>query len=60
MNCENSTETYTFPCVEQIAGGRLLSNTGSSAWRSVTTERRAVGWGVRGGLRGWELMYTHG
>ena len=37
MNWESSTETYTLPCVKQIASGRLLCNWGSSTQCYVTT-----------------------
>ena len=37
MNRESSIETYTLPCVKQIANGKLLYDAGSSAWCSVTT-----------------------
>ena len=35
----NEADTYTPPCVEQIANGRLPYNTGSSHWSSVMTLR---------------------
>ena len=35
MNGEHSTGVYTLPCVKQIASGKLLHSTGSSAWHSV-------------------------
>ena len=34
---ESSIDVYTLPCVKQRAGGKLLHDTGSPAWRSVTT-----------------------
>ena len=34
---ESSVNIYTLPCVKQIAGEKLLHNTGSPTWRSVTT-----------------------
>ena len=37
MNWECSTEIYTLPYVKQIANGKLLYNTASSNWCSVTT-----------------------
>jgi len=46
-NWENSIETYILPYVKQISSGKLLYNTGSSTWCSVTTEM--VGW-----YREWE------
>ena len=33
------SEIYTLPCVKQIASGKLLYNTGNSAWYFVTTKR---------------------
>ena len=36
-NGESSVNIYTLPCVKQIAGEKLLHNTGSPTWRSVTT-----------------------
>ena len=32
MNGDSSMEAYTLPNVKQIASGKLLYNTGSSAW----------------------------
>ena len=32
---ESSIKIYTVPCVKQIASGKLLCNTGSSAWYSL-------------------------
>lgn len=63
-NRKNSTETYTLPRVKQIASGKPLCNTGSSAWCSVTTQRgrmRAVGWEGGSGRRGYVLylQVTH-
>ena len=37
-------ETYTLPYIKQIAGGKLLYNTGSSVWCTVTTQRGRMGW----------------
>ena len=37
MNRESSIDTYTRSCVKQIAGEKLLYNTGSPAWCSVMT-----------------------
>ena len=34
-NSESSTDIYTLPNVKQIASGKLLCNTWSSAWCSV-------------------------
>ena len=36
---------YTPPCVQQIAGGRLLCDKGSSAGCSVMTQRAGIGGG---------------
>ena len=36
-NWEGGTDIYTPPCVKQIASGKLLYSTGSSAWCSVMT-----------------------
>ena len=36
-NGESSTNMYTLLCVTQIAGERLLYNTGGPAWHSVMT-----------------------
>ena len=38
-NWERSTDLHTLPCVKPIASGKLLDNTGSSTWCSVTTQR---------------------
>ena len=46
MNGESSIDIYTLPCVKQIAGEKLLYNTGSPALRSNDLE----GWD--GGRRG--------
>ena len=46
MNWEIGIDMHSLPCVKQIARGKLLDQTGSSAWCSVTT------WGEGGG--GWE------
>ena len=45
-NSESNTETYALLYVEQITGGKLLYNTKSSTWCSVTTlEGWDRGWG---------------
>ena len=36
-NRESSVDIYTLPGVKQIAGKKLLCNTGSPAWHSVMT-----------------------
>ena len=41
-------ETYTLPYAKWIASANLLDDTGSSNWRSVTTERGGRGWEVGG------------
>ena len=46
MNGESSIDIYVLPCVKQIAGEKLLYNTGSPALRSNDLE----GWD--GGRRG--------
>ena len=53
FNWESSIGKYTFPCVKQIASGKLLYHTGSSAWCSVTIERGGIGW-REGGREVWE------
>ena len=42
-NWEVGTDIYTPPCVKQIASGKLLCHTGSSAWCSVMTQRGGMG-----------------
>ena len=37
MNGESSTDIYTLPCVNQIAGEKLLYETGRPAWPSLLT-----------------------
>ena len=37
MNGESSINIYTLLCVKQMAGEKLLYNTGSPAWHSVMT-----------------------
>ena len=37
MNRESSLDIYILPCVNEIAGEKLLYNTGSPTWHSVTT-----------------------
>jgi len=36
-NRESSIDIYTLPCVKQIAGRKLLCNTGSPTWHFVMT-----------------------
>ena len=38
-NWETGIDMYTLPGVKHIASGKLVYRTGSSAWRSVMTER---------------------
>ena len=56
---ENSIDMYTLSCVKQIASGKLLYSTGSSAWCSVMTLRGEMEGGWEGGSRGRGYMYTH-
>ena len=37
MNWKSNTETYTLPCVKQIASGNMLYDTGTQIQSSVTT-----------------------
>ena len=47
---------YTLPCVKQIASGKLLCNTGSSAQCSVMTQKGGMGvW--EGGSNGKGYIY---
>ena len=58
MDWESSTDTYTLPCVKDIASGKLMYSTGSSAWCSVMTYRGGIGvGGWEGGSRGRRYMY---
>ena len=50
MNGESSVDIYTLPCVKQIAGMKLLYNTGR-AWCSVTTSSDGMGAGAGGSRR---------
>ena len=45
MNRKSRIYIYTQPCVKQIASGKLLSSTGSSARCSVMTQRSVMGRG---------------
>ena len=49
----SSIDIYTLPCIKQIASGKLLYDTGSSARCSVTNQRDGVGARFKGGY-----MYT--
>ena len=56
MNWESSVETYTLPCVKQIASEKLLDKPGSSARCSLMTQRsRMVGGEVGGRFKGEEI-----
>ena len=44
-NGESRINIYTLSCVKQIAGEKLLYNTGSPAWHSVMTSRDGMGRG---------------
>ena len=46
VNGESSVDIYILPCVKQIAGEKLLYNTGSPALHSNDLE--GWDWGVRG------------
>ena len=48
MNWEIGTDIYKLLCVNQIASGKLLYNTESSAWCSVVTYRCGMGVEVGG------------
>ena len=59
MNWESRIDIYTLPCVKQLASGKLLYNTESSALCSDHLD----GWGGRGwerGSRGRIYMYSYG
>ena len=59
MNRKSRIYIYTQPCVKQIASGKLLSSTGSSARCSVMTQRGGMGGvGWEGGSRGRRAVYT--
>ena len=57
MNEENSIDIYK-PCVKQTASGKLLYNTGSSAWCFGMTRRDRMGVRVGGGFEK-EVMYAY-
>ena len=42
-NGESTNNIYTLPCVKEIAGDKLLYNTGSPAWYSLRTQRGRMG-----------------
>ena len=45
---ESSIDIYTLPCVKQIASGKLLYSTGSSAWCSEMTKMGGMDGGKEG------------
>ena len=47
-NWESSTDTYSLPCVKQIASGKVLCSKRSSAWCSAMIKRNVMGGGVGG------------
>ena len=51
-------DIYTLLCVKQIASGKLLNSTGSSALCSVMTQKGEIGGGVGGRLKK-EGIYVH-
>ena len=55
LNGETGTDAYISPCVKQVAGGKPLHNTRSSAWCSVTTQRGEMVAGVRGAPDGGNI-----
>ena len=61
VNWASSIDGYTLPCVKQIVGGKLLYNTGSSAWCSVMTWRGGIvggGWEGDSRVRGYIYTYS--
>ena len=59
MNWESSVETYSSPCVKQIASEKLLDKPGSSARRSVMTQRSRMVGGEVGGRFKREEIYVY-
>ena len=58
MNWEVGIDIYTLPCVKQRAGGKLVCNTGSSAWCPVIIQRGGTeAW--EGGSKGRRYTYTY-
>ena len=45
MNGESNSNKYTLSRVKQIAGEKLLYNTGKPAWHTVMTQRNKMVWG---------------
>ena len=55
-NGQSNTDIHTPPCVKQIAGEKLLHNTGSTAKFSIMIQRGVMaGWG---GRRKREVIYV--
>ena len=55
----DGTDMEPLPCVKQAARGKLLPSTGSSAQRSVMTQRRGM---VEGGTEvqeRWDIQLIH-
>ena len=52
---ESVALTYTPPCIKQLARGKLLHNTGSSALRSVMIQRGGMGDGAGGSPEGGNI-----
>ena len=50
-NRESGVETFTLPCVKQMAGVNALCDSGSSTQCSVGTARGGMGWEVGGGSK---------
>ena len=65
-NRENGMETFTLPCVKQMAGGNALCDSGSSTQSSVGTARGGMGSEVGGGSKReghtclWVFMLMYG
>ena len=57
-NRESSNEMHTFITCKQTANRKALCNTGSSAQRSVTTQRGGMGWEAGGTFKGGDI-YGH-
>ena len=58
MNGKSNIHTYTLPCVKQIAGRKLLYNTGSRTWCSMITYSDGMR-GGEGGSKGRRCMYNY-
>ena len=57
-NSKSNTDIYTLPCVKQLASGKLLYNTASSARYSVMTSRGGMG-EVGGRIKREGIMYSY-